>query len=196
MAENVKTVQGLAIASVKTLQGLAIASAKTIMGVDNTGGAPDWIDVMTVAGADSSESSGGSAQLTRAHAISLGAGEVSKFRIYSYDPFFNFNCSVKAALYDNSNNIVGTTSDYGSVTITAGNQYFEITFATPPTVSAGTYKIAWIANNDGATFRFLNSTGTVQETFDHTYAAFPPSSLTGLGNVSKSFVVSVYAVGP
>lgn len=38
MAQNVKTVQGLAIASVKTVQGLAIASAKTIMGVDNTGG--------------------------------------------------------------------------------------------------------------------------------------------------------------
>lgn len=38
MAQLVKTVQGLAIASVKTTQGLAIASAKTILGVDNTGG--------------------------------------------------------------------------------------------------------------------------------------------------------------
>lgn len=38
MAQNVKTVQGLEIASVKSVQGLAIASAKTILGVDNTGG--------------------------------------------------------------------------------------------------------------------------------------------------------------
>ncbi len=36
MAQNVKTVMGLAIASVKTFTGLAIANVKTIMGVDNT----------------------------------------------------------------------------------------------------------------------------------------------------------------
>jgi hypothetical protein len=41
MAQLVKTVQGLAIASVKTTQGLAVASAKTILGLDNTsGGSP------------------------------------------------------------------------------------------------------------------------------------------------------------
>lgn len=39
MAELVKTVQGLPIASTKTLQGLARASAKTIMGLDNTSAA-------------------------------------------------------------------------------------------------------------------------------------------------------------
>jgi hypothetical protein len=39
MAQLVKTIQGLAIASCKTTAGLAIASAKTIMGVDNTGSA-------------------------------------------------------------------------------------------------------------------------------------------------------------
>lgn len=38
MAQNVKTVQGVAIASVKTVQGTAIASVKTILGVDNTAG--------------------------------------------------------------------------------------------------------------------------------------------------------------
>jgi len=38
MAQNVKTLNGLAIASVKTFRGLAIASVKTINGVDNTGG--------------------------------------------------------------------------------------------------------------------------------------------------------------
>lgn len=38
MAQLVKTVQGVAIASVKTVQGLTIASVKTIMGVDNTSG--------------------------------------------------------------------------------------------------------------------------------------------------------------
>lgn len=44
MAQNVKTVQGVAIASVKTVQGVAIANVKTIQGVDNTGGGSDpWI---------------------------------------------------------------------------------------------------------------------------------------------------------
>lgn len=38
MAQLVKTVCGVAIASVKTVAGLAIASAKTIAGVDNTSG--------------------------------------------------------------------------------------------------------------------------------------------------------------
>lgn len=39
MAQNIKTIQGVARASVKTIQGIAIASIKTIQGVDNTGGA-------------------------------------------------------------------------------------------------------------------------------------------------------------
>jgi hypothetical protein len=38
MAQNVKTVMGVARASVKTFEGIAIASVKTIMGVDNTSG--------------------------------------------------------------------------------------------------------------------------------------------------------------
>lgn len=38
MAQLVKTVMGVAIASVKTVDNLAIASVKTIMGVDNTSG--------------------------------------------------------------------------------------------------------------------------------------------------------------
>lgn len=38
MAQLVKTMAGLAIASVKTVNGLAIASAKTVAGLDNTSG--------------------------------------------------------------------------------------------------------------------------------------------------------------
>lgn len=38
MAQLVKTVAGLAIASVKTVNGLAIASVKTVNGLDNTSG--------------------------------------------------------------------------------------------------------------------------------------------------------------
>lgn len=40
MAQLVKTVNGLAIASVKTVNGLAIASVKTVNGLDNTAGVP------------------------------------------------------------------------------------------------------------------------------------------------------------
>lgn len=50
MAQLVKTVGGLAIASVKTMQGLAIASVKTVDGVDNTasGGGNTYAFVQTV----------------------------------------------------------------------------------------------------------------------------------------------------
>lgn len=41
MAQLVKTIGGLALASCKTVGGLAIASAKTIGGLDNTGGSYD-----------------------------------------------------------------------------------------------------------------------------------------------------------
>jgi hypothetical protein len=54
MAQNVKTVGGLAIASVKTIDALAIASAKTIMGVDNTsGGGPCTNERQSSTGANS-----------------------------------------------------------------------------------------------------------------------------------------------
>lgn len=49
MAQLVKTMAGLAIASVKTVNGLAIASAKTIAGLDNTGGGSntEWMAGIT-----------------------------------------------------------------------------------------------------------------------------------------------------
>ena len=52
MAQNVKTVNGLAIASVKTWNGLAIASAKTILGVDNTAGGAAYPNVQLPPTAD------------------------------------------------------------------------------------------------------------------------------------------------
>lgn len=44
MAQLVKTIGGLAIASVKTVNGLAIASVKTIMGLDNTAAGGGLVD--------------------------------------------------------------------------------------------------------------------------------------------------------
>lgn len=44
MAQLVKTMAGLAIASVKTVNGLAIASVKTVAGLDNTSGDTLWIN--------------------------------------------------------------------------------------------------------------------------------------------------------
>lgn len=49
MAQLVKTISGLAVASCKTVSGLAIASCKTIMGVDNTsGGGGSFAEVQQV----------------------------------------------------------------------------------------------------------------------------------------------------
>lgn len=71
MAQLVKTVQGLAIASVKTFQGLAIASAKTIQGVDNTagGGAAAYTLVQVKTGSDDG---GGVASVTMDAPITAG----------------------------------------------------------------------------------------------------------------------------
>lgn len=43
MAENVKTILGLALGSVKTIQGVNTADYKTIFGVDNTGGGTSFL---------------------------------------------------------------------------------------------------------------------------------------------------------
>jgi len=157
------------------------------------GGSPAWIDVSTLGASDTSEQS--QQDSTYAQQISLGAGQATKFRIYSYDPSFNFAGVVKFALYDSGGNIVGTASDYGSVNITAGNQYFEITFATPPTLTAGTYWLAWNPANGGQTFRYKAGTGAITlNTLAH--ASFPPATITVSGGTTREYVVSVFAVAP
>lgn len=82
MAQLVKTVQGLAIASVKTFQGLSIASAKTVMGVDNTAGGGGtspgltniiaWYDF-----ANANDADGGTFNLTEANSPTYTAGPPS-----------------------------------------------------------------------------------------------------------------------
>lgn len=61
MAQDVKTVCGVAIASVKTVAGAAISNVKTIVGVDNTSGGGgftpvgsvfSWLDISALALAD------------------------------------------------------------------------------------------------------------------------------------------------
>lgn len=54
-AENVKTVNGVAIANVKTVNGVAIANVSTVVGVDNTaggGGGQSFTDTFTYSNSD------------------------------------------------------------------------------------------------------------------------------------------------
>jgi len=71
MAQLVKTIGGLAIASVKTLGGLAIASVKTVAGLDNTsgGGGGTWSHI------DAKGGGGNSATLSAAALTAASAGD-------------------------------------------------------------------------------------------------------------------------
>lgn len=58
MAQNIKTIQGVALASIKTIQGIAIASIKTIQGVDNTSGGGASAFTLVQTNSNSSDGSG------------------------------------------------------------------------------------------------------------------------------------------
>lgn len=171
----------------------ALVSSKKAAAAGGGGGEPEWIDVLTFAASDSSSQSQQDA--TYAQQITLGAGQATKFRIYSHDTFFNFAGVVKFALYDSGGNVVGTTSDYGSVSITAGAQYFEITFATPPTLTAGTYWLAWNAENGGQTFRYKNGAGSVTIN-SQAHSGFPTATISTASPSAQQYVVSIFAVAP
>lgn len=120
MAQNIKTIQGVALASVKTIQGIAIASIKTIQGIDNTaGGGPNAF----------SDDFAGTGALGANWTVSAGAADRSsdKFRIQT-GSFANV-----IAVYNTS---AGSLTQYQRFTLSANNQYpwmiFRYTDASSP----------------------------------------------------------------
>lgn len=107
MAQLVKTISGLAIASVNTIQGLAIASAKTVMGLDNTSGggatfdddfsggaqnpiAGNWTSGMGGAN-DMARTAGGTAEGTGSQSMAVVTGTVFTSAHYSEVMFDSVN---------------------------------------------------------------------------------------------------------
>lgn len=137
MAQNVKTVQGLAIASVKTLQGLAIASAKTILGVDNTGG--------SVLKDHEDTDSGGNQQSFDSHmATVFTAG--SSYSLTSVDVFIARNLSGSQNFFIELR--TNSAGDPGTV------------LATSDTVLASAVgsSVSWVAFNFSTPFSIVNGT--------------------------------------
>lgn len=151
MAQLVKTLNGLAIASVKLVSGLAIASAKTINGLDNTSG-------------------GGSPTLLYDGINSTGEGQwdFQDQNSHYYSGNYNFtvsaNCTVTeikfklskingsitgltyfAAVYNMSGNNLGTvvgTSDGVTGSDSWAKTTVSFTFSTPASLTtSGTYAV-------------------------------------------------------
>lgn len=129
MAQLVKTVSGLAIASVKTFQGLAIASAKTIMGVDNTGGGGGGIAVVAHLGqglglnggtSSSIDTTGANlliAAVSSYEAFAAPAFSDSKSNTYTALTEVSFSASVRIKMYYCASPAVGS----GHTWTTAGS---------------------------------------------------------------------------
>jgi hypothetical protein len=115
MAQLVKTMAGLAIASVKTVNGLAIASVKTVAGLDNTagGGPAAFSDDFNRADSDSlganwTEAAGDADIFSNSYRISTGS------------------FGVVTSVYNTS---TGSLTQYVLITmVTAGTQYPWIVF--------------------------------------------------------------------
>lgn len=189
MAQNVKTVQGLAIASVKTVQGLAIASAKTIMGVDNTSGSPTWSDSLAGASTDTSESFGSSAS-GRQVVSNTVAGTCSKLRIWCRSG----NASamdLKAALYDSSFNKLGQgTASFGSG-VSSGT-WMEVTLdSSVAGITVTTYYIGFCPSNNTSQPGYKDVTGNALIDFGVAYAAFPTDPFNTADNVTWTYAVGM-----
>lgn len=181
MAENVKTVNGLAIASVKTFDGLAEASCKTIMGVDNTsGGGGSWTYSIAVAGTDTNDTSNNVVPIFQE--ITLTAGTVSEISVYSA------NCgsgNIKVALYDGSKNLLGN----GTVASPNDSAAHDLEVSiTPVVIGSGTFYVAFEADTTNQTWRYLNGSGTAL--YDVlAYSDFPENPFTEAGPLTRTYRV-------
>lgn len=172
MAQLVKVVDGLAIASVKTFDGLAIASAKTIMGLDNTSGGQTVTD-----------------DFNRADSADLGA---------NWTPVTDsFGIVSNSARPNNSNN--DACERYSGVTWTA-NQSSQVKVTTTGT-SAGAgggvsvrcstvaethYRLVINADGEWELIRFVAGAATVLASGTATYASGAILKLSAIGTTITS----------
>lgn len=185
MAQLVKTMAGLAIASVKTVNGLAIASAKTVAGLDNTASGPNtYYDITTTH--DGTRSSSTSKIYWQNVTVGAG-GSATKIRWYCQG-YFGGSEVVKAALYNGT-----TLMSSGSVTVNATG-YFEITLAVPQSVSAATYVLATAFAGSSAELGVASGVGTHNENDTAgNYTAFPPATLpAATGTPASSLTMGVF----
>lgn len=191
MAQNVKTVVGVAIASVKSVNALAIASVKTIVGVDNTsGGTPAWSDSIPYGSANTNDDL--SEYAHRQPVVAGQAGTITKVRIPI--AFTNGGGAIKVAIYDSSRNRLGsvTTSIPGA---TPDGAFYEVTGFSVAASNGATYGVAWMRNAGvNIQWKFLDSQPADSSFYDFSiaYSAFPADPFASGGGTVRLFPVGIY----
>lgn len=179
MAQLVKTMAGLAIASVKTVNGLAIALVKTVAGLDNTsgggGGAPEFYQA-------ASGSTGPSQSITTSGALTNGYAVF----IDAYTPFGGTDT---ATFNGSAMSLLGT--------ISGGGRTCKIWGLSVGDLAAGTYTGATALDNfsDVPSVLLFNnvnqftSTGTASTQTDQ----FGSSPSVSVSSASGELVIAVLA---
>jgi hypothetical protein len=171
MAQLVKTVQGLAIASVKTVQGTAIASVKTVQGVDNTasGGGPFVFIVSGSAGSSNSDS------VTTSSADTTGA-ECIAISVSSYQP------NAQPTVSDSKSNTWTAATEYTGVTLVRTRIYYCFN----PTVGSGhTFTASGTASYPALAFAAFSG-GSVQALDTQNGDTVSSGETLSTGNVTPS----------
>ncbi len=167
MAQLVKTVNSLAIASVKTVDSLAIASVKTIMSVDNTSGGGASL-LQTVGNTDYTDTfdwsyylylagefvAGGNYNITEIHPLLVGGGGGSAG---------TFIAEIWTKSGANPGALVGTSS--GAVdrtTVTSGTPtYIPMTGVVASLTSGVSYYVVVRTTSTSGTWAWVRQVGTV-----------------------------------
>lgn len=153
------------------------------------GGGPDaWYDGVAPGSTTLDSFSNNSIMLWTKVTVVSG-GTATKLRIY-VGSLFGASGNCKAALYA----FDGTLMDSGTVNITAGDQYFEITLDDGDTVTATDYFVAWQPDAVlECRWRYLDGfTDGDSEYASISYASFPPASLPSGVELDWHIAAGVY----
>lgn len=154
------------------------------------GGVPTWYDSIDPVTTNGNEPFPGS--FAKAGPIVAGqAGDVTKIRVFI--AFFNLACTVKAALFDASFNLLTSGSQaFGSG---SSDSWLEIP-VTPYAISNGANVIAgWFESSTvSVQARQLDgqASGSGFYDFSTSYAAFPANPETDYGAVTVAFPVGIF----
>lgn len=129
--------------------------------------APTFTDSLAGASTDTSDSNSAAWQQS---VVCGTTGHCTKLRVWCRT--FNFAASVKLALYDNSNNLLGN-AEAVSISPSAGS-WVTVTISPVSVTSGTTYKIGALTSSSGIQIGYLAGVGTVGEDFT-SYASFPPN---------------------
>ena len=152
-----------------------------------------WYDVETFANTDS-DGVGTVDGLEWTPVVVTQAGLATKARIYMSDNSEGFNIKMGIYLLGDEVVLASGTANVAN-NICCDNQYLEVTFDTPVSVTATTYLIAWIGDSTfgGIATRYKAGVGTWNAKLLYGYSNFP-GTLPGSADftLSRNYAVSLF----